>query len=52
MKLKPLLTQDERNLSDEQRLTRLETLMWVVLALSATSTMGFRVFDAISLFHP
>ena len=41
----------KHQLSIEARLTRLETLMWVVLGLSGLSVFGIRVFDALALFH-
>jgi hypothetical protein len=45
--------QDKVNLAVERRLTRLEVMLYVLIALSSASVLGIRVFDAISLFgHP
>ena len=46
-------SQDKVNLAVERRLTRLEVMLYVLIALSSASVLGIRVFDAISLFgHP
>ncbi len=35
----------------EHRLTRLETLLYILMALSTASVFGVRIFDAITFFH-
>ena len=44
--------QDKVNLKVESRLTRVEILLYVVLALSGLSTLGIHVIDSIYLWHP
>ena len=45
--------QNKVNLAVERRLTRLEVMLYVLIALSSASVLGIRIFDAISLFgHP
>ena len=44
--------QDRVNLRVENRLTRVEILLYVVLALSGLSTLGIHVIDSIYLWHP
>ena len=44
--------QDRVNLKVESRLTRVEILLYVVLALSGLSTLGIHVIDSIYLWHP
>ena len=44
--------QNRVNLKVESRLTRVEILLYVVLALSGLSTLGIHVIDSIYLWHP
>ena len=44
--------QDRVNLKVEKRLTRVDILLYVVLALSGLSTLGIHVIDSIYLWHP
>ena len=46
------VSQGEVNLSVERRLTRLEVLLYVLLALSSMSAIGIHLLDSVSLIHP
>lgn len=45
-------SQDAVNLQVEGRLTRLEVLLYITLALSAVNVLGLKVLDTIYLWRP
>lgn len=44
--------QNKVNLYVERRLTRLEVMLYVLMALAGFNFLGIRVLDGITFFHP